>query len=88
MFHDPPYYVLPQYKEEYEAKYGTELSDGKVIFKQLDRETSLIHLLRVNTLKRLESSVNSFAITVDRHLADIEGLLAKLTADLPDSPGD
>lgn len=80
----PLSYVLPQYKDEYEAKYGTELSDGKSIFKQLDREKSLIHLLRVNTLKRLESSVNSFAITVERHLADIEGLLAKLTADLPD----
>ncbi|KAF5051411.1 RNA polymerase-associated protein RapA [anaerobic digester metagenome] len=80
----PLSYVLPQYREEYEAKYGTELSDGKVIFKQLDRETSLIHLLRVNTLKRLESSVNSFAITVDRHLVDIESLLAKLTADLTD----
>jgi Superfamily II DNA/RNA helicases, SNF2 family len=80
----PLSYVLPQYKEEYEAKYGTELSDGRTIFKQLDRETSLIHLLRVNTLKRLESSVNSFAITVDRHLADIEGLLAKLATNLPD----
>lgn len=80
----PLSYVLPQYKEEYEAKYSTELSDGKAIFKQLDRETSLIHLLRVNTLKRLESSVNSFAITVDRHLADIEVLLTKLATDLPD----
>lgn len=80
----PLSYVLPQYRDEYEARYSTELSDGKSIFKQLDRETSLIHLLRVNTLKRLESSINSFAITVDRHLADISTLLKKLTAEISD----
>ncbi len=40
---------------------------------RLDREESLIHLLRVNILKRMESAVTSFALTLKRQLADVEG---------------
>ena len=46
----------------------------------MDRKESLIQLLRVNLLKRMESSVVSFALTVQRQLADVEGLLAKIDA--------
>ena len=46
----------------------------------LDREESLIHLLRVNILKRMESSVTSFALTVHRQLADVEATLARIEA--------
>ena len=34
------------------------------VFKQIDRENSLIHLMRVNLLKRMESSINSFSLTL------------------------
>jgi hypothetical protein len=34
---------------------------GEGFFRQVDREESLIHLLRVNVLKRMESAVSSFA---------------------------
>ena len=47
-------------------------------FRQVDREESLVQLLRVNALKRMESSVTSFALTVRRQLADVEGTLARL----------
>ena len=46
----------------------------------MDREESLVHLLRVNVLKRMESAVPSFTLTVQRQLADVEATLAKIEA--------
>ena len=40
----------------------------------------LIHLLRVNVLKRMESAVSSFALTVERQLRDVEATLARIEA--------
>ncbi|EGH25881.1 DEAD/DEAH box helicase-like protein, partial [Pseudomonas amygdali pv. mori str. 301020] len=54
--------------------------DGKSVFKQVDREESLIHLMRVNLLKRMESSINSFALTSQKLLAQVEVLLQKIDA--------
>ena len=39
-----------------------------------------MHLLRVNVLKRMESAVSSFASTLERQLADVQGTLAKIEA--------
>ena len=74
----PLRYVLPHKQSEYERKYSTKLGRGKGSFKQADRENSLIHLMRVNMLKRLESSVHSFALTLERQLELIEDVLARL----------
>jgi SNF2 family DNA or RNA helicase len=76
----PLRYVLSHKQPEYDKKYSTELGGGKGYFRQVDREESLIHLLRVNVLKRLESSVHSFRLTVERQLADVEHTLAKIDA--------
>lgn len=59
----PLKYVYPHKQEEYSEKYDIELGNGRV-FKQTDRENSLIHLMRVNLLKRMESSINSFSLTL------------------------
>ena len=48
------------------------------IFKQLDREESLIHLMRINLLKRMESSIHSFSITIGKLLAAVNLLLKKI----------
>ncbi len=74
----PLRYVLPAKQAEYDAKYSVAIRGGESIFRQVDREESLIHLMRVNLLKRMESSVHAFALTVERQLADVNGLLAKL----------
>ena len=74
----PLRYVLPAKQEEYDAKYSVAIRGGESIFRQVDREESLIHLMRVNLLKRMESSVHAFALTVERQLADVNGLLTKL----------
>jgi len=65
--YSPLRYVYPHKKEEYDRKYDIQMKGGSV-FKQLDREQSLVHLMRVNLLKRMESSINSFALTVKKLL--------------------
>jgi hypothetical protein len=45
---------------------------------------SLIHLLRVNVLKRMESAVSSFTLTVHRQLKDVEATLARIEAHAPE----
>lgn len=74
----PLRYVLPQKQAAYDAKYSTRIRGGESFFRQVDREESLIQLLRVNDLKRMESSVNSFAMTIKRQLADVEATLSKI----------
>ena len=76
----PLRYVLPGRQAAYDAKYGTRVKGGAGYFRQVDREESLTHLLRVNALKRLESAVHAFALTVERQLHDVEATLARLDA--------
>lgn len=47
-------------------------------FTQADRETFLIGMMKVNFLKRLESSIHSFTITMDRTIERIEALERRL----------
>jgi hypothetical protein len=74
----PLRYVLPHRQEAYDKKYSTQIRGGESFFRQIDREESLIHLLRVNVLKRMESAVSSFALTVQRQLRDVEATLARI----------
>ena len=80
----PLRYVLPHRQAAYDSKYSTQIRGGESFFRQVDREESLIHLLRVNVLKRMESSVNSFALTVRRQLRDVEGMLARIEDHVPE----
>lgn len=74
----PLRYVLPHKQAAYDAKYSTQIRGGESFFRQVDREESLVHLLRVNVLKRMESAVTSFALTIKRQLADVELTLQKV----------
>ncbi len=76
----PLRYVLPHKQKAYDDKYSTQIRGGESFFRQVDREESLIHLLRVNVLKRMESAVSSFALTVHRQLKDVEATLARIEA--------
>lgn len=75
--YSPLKYVRPDKQEEYNRSYDLTLESGSV-FKQVDREQSLIHLMRVNLLKRMESSINSFGLTLEKLLSKIELLLSKI----------
>jgi len=60
----PISYILPSRLTKYERIYDTEVEGGKGTLKQIDRERSLQALMVTNLLKRLESSVESFRITL------------------------
>lgn len=74
----PLRYVLPHKQKAYDDKYSQRIRGGETFFRQVDREESLIHLIRVNLLKRMESSVTSFALTLKRQLEDVEAMLKKI----------
>ncbi len=74
----PLRYVLSSKQEAYDEKYSTQIRGGESFFRQVDREESLVHLLRINVLKRMESSVASFSLTLGRQLADVERTLARI----------
>ena len=74
--YSPMKYILPSKIAEYSKKYDTKT--GKSVFRQIDRETSLIHLMRINILKRMESSIHSFGITISKILKNIDITLEKL----------
>ena len=76
----PLRYVLPHKQAAYDEKYSTEVRGGEGFFRQADREESLIHLLRVNVLKRMESAVSSFSLTIERQFKDVEATLARIEA--------
>ncbi|HZH87539.1 MAG TPA: DEAD/DEAH box helicase, partial [Chitinophagaceae bacterium] len=70
-------YVRSDRREDYEAKYDMETHTGSV-FKQVDREQSLIYLMRINLLKRLESSVHSFKLTLENLLSLVDSNLKQI----------
>ncbi|MBF0183089.1 MAG: helicase [Magnetococcales bacterium] len=74
----PLRYVLGNKKAVYQQKYDTMIRNGAATFSQMDREESMVHLLRVNLLKRMESSVYAFTLTVERQVKDVESMLACL----------
>ncbi|MGB7196103.1 MAG: helicase-related protein [Collimonas pratensis] len=76
----PLRYILPHKQAAYDAKYSTQIRGGESFFRQSDREESLIHLLRINVLKRMESAVSSFTLTIQRQLKDVEATLAQIEA--------
>ena len=72
--YSPLKYVKSDRQEEYNKKYDISLKGGST-FRQTDREQSLIHLMRVNLFKRMESSINSFALTLRKLLAKLDMIL-------------
>ncbi len=73
--YSPLGYVLPEKRTVYEKKYDMTVGINNSVFKQADREQSLVGLMRVGILKRMESSINSFALTVENILYKIDKTL-------------
>ncbi len=68
---NPSRYVLPAYAAQYEERKIAN-------FSQANREKFLIGMIKVNFLKRLESSIHAFAITMERTVSKIEALEERL----------
>jgi len=60
----PISYVLPSRLRKYEEVYDTQVEGGRGKLRQADRERSLQALMTTNLLKRLESSVEAFRLTL------------------------
>ena len=73
--YSPLGYVLPEKRAAYEKKYDMTVGVNNSVFRQTDREQSLVGLMRVGILKRMESSINSFALTVENILYKIDKTL-------------
>ncbi len=62
----PITYILPSRLTKYEDLYDTDVQGGRGKLRQADREKSLQALMTINLLKRLESSVESFRLTLKK----------------------
>ncbi len=60
----PISYILPSRLRKYEEIYDTQVEGGRGKLRQADRERSLQALMTTNLLKRLESSVEAFRLTL------------------------
>ncbi|QXL85682.1 helicase-related protein [Comamonas sp. NLF-1-9] len=75
----PVSYILPSRLRKYEELYDTKVG-SKGTLRQADREKSLQALMTVNLLKRLESSVQSFRLTLQSLQANHQDMLTKIAA--------
>ncbi len=76
--YSPFTYVRPDRIAYYEKKYDIQVQGGRSVFRQEDRERNLVNLMRVNILKRLESSVYSYDLTLQRIHGRIVGVLKQI----------
>jgi hypothetical protein len=72
---NPSAYIKDDMKKKYEELASTK---GVMGFKQSERESTLIGMMKINFLKRLESSIESFEISMDRTIKKIEDREAKI----------
>lgn len=72
----PMAYVFPSRIEKYENRYGTATKGGRL--RQADRERALQALMRTNLLKRLESSIEAFRLTLQKLEKRIESTLSDI----------
>ncbi|MED0656817.1 helicase-related protein [Anoxybacillus ayderensis] len=75
--YSPMKYILPHKQAFYHEKYDTKVANGRVL-KQTDRENNLVYLMKTNLLKRLESSVHSFSLTLQSIIEQIDAYLSKI----------
>lgn len=83
--YSPMRYIRLDKKHEYELKYDMVVGHGST-FKQLDRDMNVTHLMRINLLKRMESSIHAFKLTTQRILGLINSTLDKLESGVDYNP--
>ena len=72
---NPSKYVKEEFKEFYEEKSKSE----GTTFTQSVREYYLIGMMKVNFLKRIESSIKAFEISMDRTINKIDKLIQRIS---------
>ncbi len=74
--YNPLAYIKQEKKDVYMQMYTQAAGTG--LFRQADRDQSVSNLIRVNLLKRMESSIQSFRLTVKKQLQTSIALRDKL----------
>lgn len=74
----PVNYIQPSRIKKYEDLYDTQTEGSKGTLRQADRERSLQALMTTNLLKRLESSVEAFRLTLKALAGNIQDMLAAI----------
>ena len=70
-------YIKLGKRDYYDEMYDTDASSGAVL-RQTNRERGIVQLVKINLLKRMESSINSFALTVKKLLDRIDYILGQI----------
>lgn len=78
----PTLYIKSSKKNKYRHLYDTDVKNSTSKFTQEDRENALTGLIRVNLLKRMESSIHSFQLTLKRIINSINSVLSQLKNDM------
>jgi ERCC4-related helicase len=76
----PAQYILASKRRQYIERYNAHSGDDKGNLSLEGRESGLQRLMTVNLLKRLESSVQSFRLTLQSLQANHQNTLAKIAA--------
>ena len=76
----PISYILPSRIQKYEDIYDTQVEGGGGKLRQVDREKSLQALMTTNLLKRLESSVEAFRLTLRALAGNVSRTLEAIDA--------
>jgi len=74
--YSPLSYILPGRVEFYAERYDKKVKGGTLT--QVDRERSLQVLMRINLLKRIESSVDSFRLTLENIINQISDAITTI----------
>ena len=75
----PVSYIFPSRLKKYEELYETTLEGDKRKLRQLDREKNFQSLMTTNLLKRLESSVAAFRLTLEAFQKNHNAMLKKIS---------
>ncbi len=78
--YNPIAYVLPSRLEKYQDLYDSEVGEGRSMMAQRTRESGVKALMTTNLLKRLESSVHAFRITLGKLSQKLDATLFKIDA--------
>ena len=72
----PSHYILPERRAKYAEQFGDKI--GNESLSQENREQGLRRLMAINLMKRLESSIYSFKLTLERIRSQIDDTISKI----------
>ena len=75
----PADFILEDNIEQYEKEYGWRLKNTNSKLSIKDRENNSIALMKINLLKRFESSIHSFCLTIEKILNKSKSILELLS---------